>query len=551
MRYPVFFVIVILCSCQAKSREIHPTFSSSLISYWKDEKVASVWDWVPKEEIIELTQGWEFHNWDTLKGKEPISPDLENGTLINLPHRIKIPNSNIWYSGDFELENGVLAVQGDDGQQVWIEGIPILPDQDHVYQIPKTKGKITIRVINNAVAGGLTKVSWIPIEIWENAKMESQEKIQQKIIEAKSNLWQGEKGVDGNFTDYPIWFSDPVILPHDDDHYLMRWTGEKGHESWLFYGKDSIDLHFSTLATEKEGTYSAYLPKKKVQYYRFEMSATQSPVYSCNLKESEAKTSFALWADSQGGWEKFENILHQINLANPDFTIGVGDLVGNGRLESDYQKLLQYLSPIAVPHYLFPGNHDYDGSYQSWIPEAFQKILKTDNQKNYFSWQSGPCAFIGLDPNENFPVSVTEDSDQHIWFQKEIKSDKWTNATWKIILIHQPPFSQGWHRYQGEKSIENLLRPVWESGLADLVVSGHTHDYERLILNHQKGKTAFLILGGAGGGLESDDIKEAYPKMDVLIRKHHFGWIEADNKKLDFKAIGLTGEVIDSFSLEK
>lgn len=551
MRYPVFFVIVVLCSCQAKNQEIHPTFSSSLISYWKEEKVASVWDRVPKEEIIELTQGWEFHNWDTLKGKEPIFTDLENGTLVNLPHRIKIPNSNIWYSGDFELENGVLAVQGDDGQQIWIEGIPILPDQDHAYQIPKTKGKITIRVINNAVAGGLTKVNWIPIEIWENAKMESQEKIQQKIIEAKSNLWQGEEGVDDNFTDYPIWFSDPVILPHDDDHYLIRWTGEKGHESWLFYGKDSVDLHFSTLATEKEGTYSAYLPKMKVQYYRFEMSATQSPVYSINLKESEAKTSFALWADSQGGWEKFENILHQINLANPDFTIGVGDLVGNGRLESDYQKLLQYLSPIAVPHYLFPGNHDYDGSYQSWIPEAFQKILKTDNQKNYFSWQSGPCAFIGLDPNENFPVSVTEDSDQHIWFQKEIKSDKWTNATWKIILVHQPPFSQGWQRYQGEKSIENLLRPVWESGLADLVVSGHTHDYERLILNHRKGKTAFLILGGAGGGMESDDIKEAYPKMDVLIRKHHFGWIEADNKKLDFKAIGLSGEVIDSFSLEK
>jgi hypothetical protein len=70
-------------------------------------------------------------------------------------------------------------------------------------------------------------------------------------------------------------------------------------------------------------------------------------------------------------------------------------------------------------------------------------------------------------------------------------------------------------------------------------------------LNHRKGKTAFLILGGAGGGLESDDIKEAYPKMDILIRKHHFGWIEADNKKLDFKAIGMSGEVIDYFSLEK
>lgn len=380
--------------------------------------------------------------------------------------------------------------------------------------------------------------------------MDFEEEMQRKLFEAKSQLKEVDYPSD-KFQKFPIWYSDPVILPCDKVDYLIRWNGEKGHESWLYFGPDSTNLHFSTLATETEGSYSAFLPKKKAQFFRFEMSKTQSPVFAAPTKESKYQTNFALWADSQGGWAEFERILQQVREKNPDFTIGIGDLVGNGRLESEYHKLLQYLSTIAIPHYMLSGNHDYDGSYQTWIPEAFRKVLKTESQKNYFSWQNGICAFIALDPNENFPVGIVENSEQYAWFQRELKSERWENATWKVILVHQPPFSQGWMGYHGEKSIESLLRPVWESGLADLVISGHTHDYERLILDHQNGKTAFLILGGAGGGLEPEDKKEDHPMMDKLIREHHFGWIEATNKRLEFNAINQSGKVIDSFSLEK
>lgn len=293
--------------------------------------MGSVWDFVPKDEIHELSIGWEFHGLDTLKGIEAIFPDLEIGTDVNLPHRISTPNSNIWYSGEFELGNGVLAVRADDGQQVWVEGNPIFPDQDHVYQIPKTKGKITIRVINNAVAGGLSKVSWIPISVWEKATLSYQQEVNRKILDAKSILWQKVDG-DINKQNHPIWFTDPVIFPFDKEQYLIRWSGEKGHESWLFYGKDSANLHLSTLAIEEDGVYSAFLPKEKIQHFRFEMSETKSPIYTSNSVESKTHISFALWADSQGGWAEFESILLQIGEKNPDFTIGIGDLVGNGRL---------------------------------------------------------------------------------------------------------------------------------------------------------------------------------------------------------------------------
>lgn len=552
MRIKVFILILFLSGCHPKEQEIKPTFSASLMTYWNDKPIGSVRDFVPKDEIHELSTNWEFHGWDTLKGIGAEIPNLKSGVKVNLPHRIQTPNSNIWYSGYFELENGVLIVDADDGQQVWVDNNPIFPDNNHVYQIPKTKGNITIRVINNAVAGGLGNVKWIPIEAWEKATINFDSEWLVKFSETKHMLWQKEGEFDVMISkSHPIWFSDPAILPYDKDQIQLRWTGEKGHESWLFYGNDSSDLVYSTLAVENDGNYSAIVPKKEIRYYRFEMSETKSPIYASNFEESKWKTGFALWADSQGGWAQFGKILNQISESKPDFTIGIGDLVGNGRLESEYQKLLQYLSPIAVTHYLLPGNHDYDGSYQTWIPEAFRKVLKADKQKNYYSWQEGPCAFIALDPNENFPVGIPDNTEQYKWFQQEIKSKKWKDAAWKIILVHQPPFSQGWMGYHGEQSIENHLKPVWESGLADLVISGHTHDYERLILDHPNGKTAFLILGGAGGGLESEEKKEDFPVMDKLIREHHFGRIDATNKKLEFKAVNQSGKVIDSFFLEK
>jgi hypothetical protein len=105
--------------------------------------------------------------------------------------------------------------------------------------------------------------------------------------------------------------------------------------------------------------------------------------------------------------------------------------------------------------------------------------------------------------------------------------------------------------YHGEKNIQNLLKPYWESGLIDVVVSGHTHDYERLITSTNEHQTAFLILGGAGGGIEPEDSRENYPQMDVLIRKHHFGWFKIDEASLEFKAIDIEGKIIDSFVMKK
>lgn len=513
----------------------------------------SILEMIPKEEIGLLNNDWSFLGRDTLPGRKPIFPDFESAEEVSLPHRIPYPNSNIWYSKELDVEEGYLWINGDDGVQLFVNGDQVFHDSEMFYpieQLDKNEDQIQIRIINNAASGGLRQVYWISEKSWNEQQSRKQEALSSALMKAKEQLWKGEE-TPSNWNDYPIWYNDPVTLPIGKESVMIRWTGEKNNKAKLHYGHDPNMIVYSKEVEEKNGIYTVFVPNKKCQYFYFEMGKTISSLFQVRLSQDAKKISFSVWADSQGGWETFSKVLVQMKHKEPQFTIGIGDLVGNGENTWQYVKLMQHLHKLYVPHYLFPGNHDYDGSYNDWIPSNFNQYLKFFDQKNYQFWREGPCAFLALDPNENFPVGIEKGTSQCEWFEKSIQSDVWKNSPWKIILVHQPPFSQGWKGYSGEKTILDLLKPYWESGLIDLVISGHTHDYERLILNHPSGKTAFLIVGGAGGNLEPKGVLEPFPKMDTVIRTHHFGWITADQQKLEFEALDLEGKVIDQFVLNK
>jgi hypothetical protein len=87
--------------------------------------------------------------------------------------------------------------------------------------------------------------------------------------------------------------------------------------------------------------------------------------------------------------------------------------------------------------------------------------------------------------------------------------------------------------------------------LIDFVIAGHTHDYERLTLNFSGNSVHFLIVGGAGGGLEPKDKSSDYPKMDRVIKEHHFGILDLGKDSFNLRVFNLEGEIIDQFSEEE
>lgn len=256
-----------------------------------------------------------------------------------------------------------------------------------------------------------------------------------------------------------------------------------------------------------------------------------------------AAVTFAAWADVQNGWKVFARHVETMHRRRPDFTVGVGDVVSDAHRPAPWRGLFDTLAPLGdTPTFLIPGNHDYDGCFDDFISPLVARY-----GGGYRAWSAGCVRCVALDPGLTYPTGIPEGSAQRRWFLDELESDAWKSAAWRIVFVHQPPFSQGWPEYHGELSIRELLEPQIERARIDVVVSGHTHDYERLTRVYGAQTTTFLILGGGGSGLESGPPSEE-PVMDSLERRHHIGWFDATPERLVFEALDVDGRPFDTFT---
>ena len=184
------------------------------------------------------------------------------------------------------------------------------------------------------------------------------------------------------------------------------------------------------------------------------------------------------------------------------------------------------------------------------MPKNYHELANIPEHRTWHSWHEKNAAFIAIDPNAYFPVSIPENSEQYRWLMEQFEADFWTSADWRFVVLHQPPFSQGWPGYHGEQSILILLEPFFEAGVIDVVLAGHSHNYERLIKNYNGKEVTFVVTGGGGGSLEPLENSE-WPTMDVVVNAHHFGLFELKEKELIFEAYSLENELIDIFTIQK
>ena len=126
------------------------------------------------------------------------------------------------------------------------------------------------------------------------------------------------------------------------------------------------------------------------------------------------------------------------------------------------------------------GNHDYDtpgatGYY------AYFGAAAGDPAKGYYSYELGAWHVVVLNSNCTEVGGCHVGSAQELWLRQDLAG---SSSSCTVALWHEPRFSSGEH---GDTS---KMQPFWaalhEAG-ADLVLTGHDHDYER-----------FRALGAAG-----------------------------------------------------
>ncbi|NND08807.1 MAG: metallophosphoesterase family protein [Saprospiraceae bacterium] len=159
------------------------------------------------------------------------------------------------------------------------------------------------------------------------------------------------------------------------------------------------------------------------------------------------------------------------------------------------------------------GNHDGHSANSSDQSGPYYDIFTFPTQgecggmlsgtEAYYSFDHGNVHFISLDSYES---DRNVGGDMYLWCEADLQN---STSDWIVAFWHHPPYSKGSHDSDQEGALvdmrENFL-PLLESYGVDLVLSGHSHSYERsyFINNHYGPSDSFKLathaVGSNGGG---------------------------------------------------
>jgi hypothetical protein len=285
-----------------------------------------------------------------------------------------------------------------------------------------------------------------------------------------------------------------------------------------------------------------------------------------------------------------------------DAWLMLGDNAYESGTDDEYQRGLFAIYPTTLQQAaLWPtlGNHDTAQStnppanlpyFQIFsLPTAAEAGGRPSGTEKYYSFDLGEVHFVCLDSQSS---SRAADGPMLRWLADDLAA---TRRTWIVAYWHHPPYSKGGHDSDvGAPSpeIRQWVLPVLEAGGVDLVLTGHSHDYERsfLIDGHYGTSATFapsmLVDGGDGredgdgayvkprartphagtvyvvagssatvaswaGGSTALVNPTPHPVMARSLRALGSLVLDADGDRLDVSFVRDTGAVDDAFTIEK
>ena len=254
---------------------------------------------------------------------------------------------------------------------------------------------------------------------------------------------------------------------------------------------------------------------------------------------------FAVIGDYGTGDANEQEVAEMVLSWNPDFIITTGDnnypLGSQETIDAHIGKFYHSYIGNYKGEYgegsdinrFFPslGNHDwYTGSANPYL-DYFDL---PGNERYYkFSWQF--IDFFVLDSTWLEPDGILSGSIQEKWLEEQISQ---STAVWKIVYFHHAPYTSGYH-----ESSTWMRWPFDEWGI-DLVLSGHSHVYERLEVN----SLTYIVNGVGGGGVY--DFVNILPESIVRYNQNMGAMkMVVTPTQLTGTFITKAGELIDEFTL--
>ncbi len=175
-----------------------------------------------------------------------------------------------------------------------------------------------------------------------------------------------------------------------------------------------------------------------------------------------------------------------------DLWLMLGDNAYNDGTDAQYQAAVFDMYPALLARsVLWPtfGNHDsisadsltQSGPYYDifTLPAAGEAGGLPSGTEAYYAFDYGNIHFVCLDSQES---DRSPGSAMLVWLQSDLAA---TDREWIIAFWHHPPYSKGSHDSDFDPQLaqmrENVL-PILEDAGVDLVLTGHSHAYERSFL---------------------------------------------------------------------
>ena len=312
---------------------------------------------------------------------------------------------------------------------------------------------------------------------------------------------------------------------------------------------------------------------------------------------------------------QYRSYLSTNGIDAPDAWILLGDNAYDAGTDAEYTSgfFTPYGNNILKNHKVYPspGNHDYANSSSRQndhaVPYYDVFTMPTTGQlggvasttEAFYSFDIGDIHFLSLDAygREGSSTRIYDTTGAQVtWVKADLAANtkKWTVAYW-----HHPPYTKGSHDSDTETDLtairERFIRILERNGV-DLIICGHSHDYERSYLLNQyfkalpanpnvsevdfnpavhtasqssarydnsanscpyvynSGKfnhgTVYVVAGssGADGGVQSGYPHNAFPFSQDDGGMLYF---EVEGSRLDAKFIRRDGNIADRFTIFK
>ncbi|NOR58978.1 MAG: serine/threonine protein phosphatase [Sulfurimonas sp.] len=389
---------------------------------------------------------------------------------------------------------------------------------------------------------------------------------------------------------------EPYAVMQTQNSITVKWQSDEFEVGSLDYGffSDSLSKNIKDeKKTKKHSITVSGLNECTKYYYKVNSDSleidNEDRSFKTLCKNADSQKIWVIGDSGEPGKDQdrvYKQMLKQIDndFNKLDMWVLLGDNAYRSGTQKQYNKnmfepykeLVKRFVPWAVI-----GNHDARrwAFYNIWdFPTNGESGGEPSGSEKYYSIDNGNLHLVMLDSEMR---RIDANSDMAAWLKKDLSKN---TKPWVIVALHTPPYTDGGHNSDSDydsggrmKKVRENLVPIFDEYGVDLVLSGHSHDYERsqLIVNHtgksksfnkqnivQDAKSCYTKsikptkdsgtiyqVCGSSAKLDHADLK--HPALPFAFQEMGSIILDITPTTLSSKFINIDGNIMDEFIIKK